>query len=104
MNKGVSEETPDLSLPNLRAVEHRIVQDCAIADRKNEGGHDRTNDMHADEDRGDINRVTSNPRYRPIIIGGSHSEHISSKQPALRMRKADRLCLAFAPKECGVAF
>jgi hypothetical protein len=91
MDERVSQKPPDLSLPNLRAIEHEIIQDAVVKETDDQGGQDRAQDMESHQDCGDVDRVTSHPRYRPIIIGGSHSEHISNKQPALRMRKVDRL-------------
>ena len=76
MDEGVGDQPPNLPMePNLRAIEHRVIERASGTDRKKERGQDRTTDVETDKNCRDVDREPSHPGYRPIIIGGSDSEH-----------------------------
>src|SRR5205814_850446 len=92
MNEGVGDQPPNLPMePNLRAIEHRVIERASGTDRKKERGQDRTTDVETDKNCRDVDREPSHPGYRPIIIGGSDSEHASNRQPPISSRKRPSL-------------
>src|ERR1043166_2809777 len=84
MNEWIGEQAPDLSRPDQGAVEHGVGKKAVAAEQRR---NNRYYHMDADDQGGNIDRVTSHPRDRPIIIGGSDSEHAFHLIPRIEPRK-----------------
>ena len=76
MNKRVGEEAPDLAAYQTAALSNcnqAKIEPATECDKN--GGENRGRDVHANQHRRHIDRIAAHPRNRPIIIGGSDSEH-----------------------------
>ena len=75
MDKSVSRELPEFSaLPDERAVKSEMSQNAGATQ---EARHDCGKYVHGDEQRRDMNRMTSHPCHRLVVIGGGDPEHAS---------------------------
>src|ERR1051326_8475048 len=87
MKKGVSDQSPDLPMENRGAVEHCVVHNPGLANRKQERSHDCANDVNADQHCRDVHWISPHPRHWPVIVRRSDPEHGLTKQPPLCARK-----------------
>ena len=79
MDESVSCELPQFSaLPHECAVKSEMSQNASVTE---EARHDCGKYVYGDEQRRDINRMTSHPCHRLVIIGGCDAEHASIKVP-----------------------
>jgi ribosomal protein S18 acetylase RimI-like enzyme len=77
MNECIRKQPPDLAgRPDCGTIELQPKQNRSGSERDQKRGQNRSRHVYADEHRGHIDRIPTHPRYRPIIIGRGHPEHV----------------------------
>ena len=78
MNKRISDKSPDLpARPNALRCRKQIIERAPSAgNRVKIARQYRDSDMQPHQHRGHIDRISTHPRNRPIIIGRGDPEHV----------------------------